>query len=50
MADALENGSISFTKLFADDNFIEHLESQQISQQELLTKSYEEQYRIVSEF
>ena len=50
MADSLEEGKINFASLFANDNFLEYLEQNQISQEALLTKSYEEQYRIVSDF
>ena len=50
MADSLEEGKINFASLFANDNFLEYLQQNQISQKALLTKSYEEQYRIVSDF
>ena len=50
MADSLEEGKINFASLFANDNFLEYLEQNQISQEALLAKSYEEQYQIVSDF
>ena len=50
MKESLDKNEIDFSKLFIDDNFLEYLKTQQISQQALLSASYEEQYRIVSGF
>jgi hypothetical protein len=50
MQDAVENGKFNLGALLNDDNFLEHLEEMGISATALTAASYEEQYRIVSEF
>jgi hypothetical protein len=50
MQDAVENGKFNLGALLNDDNFLEHLEEMGMSATALTAASYEEQYRIVSEF
>ena len=50
MAKAAESGSFNFKSLFADENFIKYLEEMGISQVALTSKTYEEQYKIVSDY
>jgi hypothetical protein len=50
MASAAENGSFSLSALYNDDNFIQYLEDIGMQQVTLTAASYEEQYRIVSDY
>ena len=47
---SVESGSISLGALLDDDNFLEHLEEIGTSATAITQMSYEEQYRIISEF
>lgn len=50
MASAVETGSFNLTSLFADDNFKAYMEDIGTTASGIMALSYEEQYRIVSEF
>jgi hypothetical protein len=50
MASAVETGSFNLTSLFADDNFKAYMEDIGTTASGIMAMSYEEQYRIVSEF
>jgi hypothetical protein len=50
MQAAVENGKFNLGALLNDDNFLEYLEEIGMSATALTAASYEEQYRIVSEF
>ena len=50
LANAAETGKIDFTDLFNDDNFTTYLENLNMSREALVAQSYEEQYRIISDF
>lgn len=50
MQSAVESGSFDFNALFNDDAFLDYLEAIGMQQIELTAASYEEQYKIISEF
>lgn len=50
MQESLEAGRIDLTSLLNDDNFLEYLEEIGSSATAITAESYEEQYRIISEF
>ena len=50
MATAAETGKFSLSNLYNDDNFIQYLEDIGMQQVTLTAASYEEQYRIVSDY
>ena len=50
MQASAENGKFNFSQLYEDENFKQYLEDINVTQVSLAQKSYEEQYRIVSEF
>lgn len=50
MASSVENGQFSLTALYSDDNFIDYLKDIGVQQVTLTAMSYEEQYRIVSDY
>ena len=50
MANAAEGGKFSLSNLYNDDNFIQYLEDIGMQQVTLTAASYEEQYRIVSDY
>lgn len=50
MQESLESGSINMSALLADDNFEEYLIQAGMTAEQITAASYEEQYRIVSDF